>query len=187
MPKNTEAVEPYLRNIMLYEKIFGLLYLQPLYLCRLLVCDTFPDSEKIFKLIKDLYIKCSASKSKNVSYLMCILLTLLSTEKHKIVDLSLGPAAFDLYSLKIFMLICNTNPVIDTYFGKLKESILAKVIEISQYNKEMSAHQGSEQLNVGIYHAREAISRLCEAGLQIERYWVSVKGWRSSSVFCKMI
>lgn len=167
MPKNSESIEPYLRNIMLYEKIFGLLYLQPLYLCRLLVCDQFPDSEKIFKLIKDLYIKCSASESKNVSYLMCILLTLLSTEKHKIVDLSLGPAAFDLYSLKIFMLICNTNAVIDNYFGKLKESILAKVIEISLYNKEISVNQSSEQQNVGIYQASEAISRLCAAGHRI--------------------
>lgn len=155
MPRNCESIEPYMRNITLYEKIFGLLYLQPLFLCRLLVCESFGDSEKIFKLIKDLYVRSSAVESKNVSYLMSILVTLIDTEKKKILELKLGSAAFDLYSLKIYMLICNTNPTISGYFDTLKEKILRKIVEIFKSKRFASKSQDVESVDVGIsYIAR---------------------------------
>ena len=130
--KGSQTINQYLKNIMLYQKIFGILYLQPYYICKLLVNPAYPEGEKIFKLIRDLHIRASTNSKKSLTYMISICLTLLKNDKYHIVE-NLSAPTLDMYSLKVYSLIILSNPLISEYFEQLKKVLL---IEIIQYCRD---------------------------------------------------
>lgn len=119
-----------MKNIGLYERIFGLLYLQPLYIYRLLTSPHFAENEKIFRLIQDLYVKSSASPAKNLTYQMSICLMLLKHEKAVLVEHDLSGPVFDLFSIKMLLLLYSWNPVVAHYYAALKKELLKVLLDI---------------------------------------------------------
>lgn len=120
----------FLRNVVVYERVFGLLYLQPYTLIKLLLNPSFPEGEKLFKLIKDLYIRSSAAPEKNLTYLMLLCLTLLKFEKREIIQMNLHLSVIDLYSLKVYNLIIGSIERLSDYFEDLKREMLEDIISV---------------------------------------------------------
>ena len=120
----------FLRNAVVYQRVFGLLYLQPYTLFKLLLNPAFPEGEKVFKLIKDLYIRSSASPEKNLTYLMLMCLTLLKFEKREIIQMNLHLSVIDLYSLKVYNLIIGSIESLSDYFEDLKREMLEEIISV---------------------------------------------------------
>src|SRR3990167_6189480 len=98
-------------------------------LFKMLLNPAFPEGEKVFKLIRDLYIRSSANPEKNMTYLMLICLTLLKQEKKEIVHMNLQLSLLDLYSLKVYNLIIGSFERLSDYFEDLKREILEEVID----------------------------------------------------------
>jgi hypothetical protein len=119
----------FMMNISLYEKIFGLLYLQPLYIYRLLVSPHFTENDKIFRLIQDLYVRSSASPTKNLTYQMSICLMLMKHEKAVLIEHDLGGPVFDLFSIKMLLLLYTWNPIVSEYFSHLKRELLKVLLD----------------------------------------------------------
>ena len=128
LENTSTSLYPYLKNISIYEKIFGLLYLQPLYIYRLLINPNFTENDKVFRLIQDLYVKSSASGSKNLTYQMSICLMLLKHEQQALLENDLGGPVFDLYSIKMLLILYTWNPVVSEYYGSIKKEYLKVIL-----------------------------------------------------------
>jgi hypothetical protein len=142
---NGQAVNMFLRNIVIYQRLFGILYLQPYYVLKLLLNPTFPDGEKVFKLIKDLYIRTSANSEKNLTYLMLVMLTLLKFEKIEIIQMNLHLSVLDLYSLKVYNLIVGSIESLSDYFDDLKRDLLTELIIVVQEKTAAAATENRNQ------------------------------------------
>lgn len=146
LAKNSEAINPFLRNIMLYQKLFGILYLQPYYLYKLLINPKFAEGEKIFKLIKELYIKSTASPRKNLTYLMSMCLTLLNNDKQLIVKHNLQATVLEMYCLKTYNLIIMSNCLISDYFEDLKHLLLSTIVTFATWRLDEASRVTEEKL-----------------------------------------
>jgi hypothetical protein len=144
-----------MKNIGLYQKVFGLLYLQPLYIYRLLISPHFTENDKIFRLIFDLYIKSSGSPTKNLTYQMGICLMMLKHEKYALIENDLTGPVFDLYSIKILSLLYSCNPIISDYYTNLKKELLKVLLDLyahsgrrgdSKHSEDSGMNQGSKRL-----------------------------------------
>lgn len=156
-----------MKNSGLYEKIFGLLYLQPLYIYRLLVSPYFTENDKIFRLIQDLYVKSSASSTKNLTYQMNICLMLLKHEKIALVDHDLSGPVFDLFSIKMLLLLYSWNPVVADYYSGLKRELLKLLLDFylgSQHDG--SPHSPRSEKFTRQPRLAESHGRLSSANLQ---------------------
>lgn len=118
--------------MVLYQKIFGLLYLQPYYFFKLLTNPKFADGEKAFKLVKDLYLRTAGSSRKNLTYLMSFCLMLLEKDKQEIVNQSLEATVLELYSIKFYGIIINSNNMLTEYFDDMKKFLLTEIIEYAK-------------------------------------------------------
>lgn len=124
-----QTIDDFLKNIQIFEKILGILYLHPCYLKRLLTDLDGKSGERIQQLIFNLYSKNSGSTSKNFSYLIAFCEMFIKEEKGELVKRKLKYNEVEIKFLKLYKEILGRSKLCKIYFLRIKEMILVRIIE----------------------------------------------------------
>lgn len=125
-------MDPYLRNIRVYQKLLGVLYMQPYYLYKLLVCPQFTESDKVIALLQDLYINSSASPLKSIAYLIRLSLNLIEHEALLLISSGFRPRMIRPSFLKLYSMVNSLSVPVRKLQDMLKRSVIGFIIKYCQ-------------------------------------------------------
>lgn len=142
-------MNPYLRNIRVYQKALGILYLQPYYLFKLLVSPQFTESDKVIALLQDLYINSSASPLKSISYLISLTLKLIEHESLQIISSGFRPRMIRSSFLRLYTMVNAVSAPIKKFQEKIKRAVIEFIIKFCAEFERKEREQKNERKKAG--------------------------------------